>query len=96
MLLWSHKAIAIILDSTIPSSISQQQRGGTGKEFNWDIVNELQDYGSVFLAGGLTSESVSIAIRKSGVIGVDVSSGIEISPGVKDTNLVKQFIENTR
>ena len=67
--------------------------GGTGEKFNWDLAVEAQKFGKpIFLAGGLTPENVAEAVRKVRPFGVDVSSGVEISPGKKDPAKVRAFI----
>ena len=48
------------------------------------------------IAGGLTAESVAGAIAKSGAWGVDVASGVEAAPGIKDHDLMRRFVEATR
>jgi phosphoribosylanthranilate isomerase len=71
--------------------------GGTGKKFNWDLAIEAQKFGKpIFLAGGLTPENVAAAVRKVQPFGVDVSSGVESSPGKKDRAKVRAFIANVR
>ena len=65
--------------------------------FDWTIATDLytQTSGlSVMLAGGLTAENVESAKDTVGVIGVDVSSGIEIRPGEKDEHKMDLFIKN--
>ncbi len=69
------------------------KQGGTGEKFNWDLAIEAQKLGKpIFLAGGLTPENVADAVRKVHPYGVDVSSGVEASPGIKDHAKVKAFI----
>jgi phosphoribosylanthranilate isomerase len=68
--------------------------GGTGEKFNWNLAIEAQKIGKpVFLAGGLTPENVAEAIRQVQPFGVDVSSGVESSPGRKDHVKVRAFIK---
>jgi len=68
--------------------------GGTGAQFNWDLAIEAQKPGRpIFLAGGLTPENVADAVRKVHPYGVDVSSGVESSPGKKDHAKVRAFIQ---
>ncbi len=72
---------------------SPEAAGGTGEKFNWDLAVEAQKFGKpIFLAGGLTPENVAEAVRKVRPFGVDVSSGVEISPGQKDPAKVRAFI----
>ena len=69
--------------------------GGSGKPFFYE--NFKNPYELPFLlAGGLRPDSVSQAINQVHPFGVDVSSGVESSPGVKDLNLIKTFIQNVR
>ena len=76
---------------------SAENLGGTGEKFNWDLAVEAQKFGKpVFLAGGLTPENVAAAVRKVQPFGVDVSSGVESSPGKKDHTRVRAFIANVR
>ncbi|HXR03781.1 MAG TPA: phosphoribosylanthranilate isomerase [Verrucomicrobiae bacterium] len=72
---------------------SPEAEGGTGEKFNWDLAVAAQKFGKpIFLAGGLTPENVAEAVRKVRPFGVDVSSGVEISPGKKDPAKVRAFI----
>lgn len=72
--------------------------GGTGKTFDWadaaDIV--AQSSGQVVLAGGLQPENVVEAITTVRPYGVDVSSGVEVSPGIKDLNKLQAFVKGVR
>ena len=76
---------------------SPEARGGTGEKFNWDLAVEAQKFGKpIFLAGGLTPENVADAVRKVRPFGVDVSSGVESSPGKKDHAKIRAFIAAVR
>ncbi len=72
--------------------------GGTGMRFNWDIVAGLREdmRNRSFVAGGLTPGNVADVIRIIGPYGVDVSSGVEKTPGIKDDKKLKEFIENAK
>jgi phosphoribosylanthranilate isomerase len=84
-------------DAYLLDAYSSTTLGGTGEKFNWDLAVEAQKFGKpVFLAGGLTPENVADAVRKVQPFGVDVSSGVEFSPGKKDAAKVKAFISAVR
>lgn len=83
---------AILLDT-----YSEGSYGGTGRTFNWDIAREVVRRGfRVFLAGGLNPENVKKAVKKVRPYCVDVSSGVEISPGVKDKMKVIKFVKEAK
>jgi phosphoribosylanthranilate isomerase len=66
--------------------------GGTGRTFDWRLVADLAKRRKVVLAGGLTAENVADAIRAVRPWCVDVASGVETAPGVKDMAKVKAFV----
>ncbi len=71
--------------------------GGTGAKFNWDLAVDAQKLGRpIFLAGGLTPENVADAVRQVRPYAVDVSSGVEASPGKKDHEKVRAFIQEAK
>jgi indole-3-glycerol phosphate synthase / phosphoribosylanthranilate isomerase len=65
--------------------------GGTGKPFNWALARGANRYGTIILAGGLTPENVAQAIREVRPFAVDVASGVEVSPGIKDEKKMREF-----
>lgn len=67
--------------------------GGSGKIFDWNILKDFFSPLPWFLSGGLSPENVVHAMKQTGAHYVDVSSGVESSPGVKDTALITQFIQ---
>lgn len=69
--------------------------GGTGKTFDWDVAARLVAGSDmrIVLAGGLRPDNVSEALRRVKPFGVDVSSGVESRPGIKDQALLEEFIE---
>ena len=67
--------------------------GGTGKTFDWGRAVPCMRYGKVILAGGLDAENISSAVSEVSPWGVDVSSGVEREPGVKDHGKMKQFFD---
>ena len=70
--------------------------GGTGRTVDRALAAEAAKTTTVLLAGGLTPENVGEAIRAVRPYGVDVSSGVELSPGKKDLEKVRRFIQSAR
>jgi len=70
--------------------------GGTGKRFDWNLAVAAKEYGRVILSGGLTPDNVGEAVRFVQPYAVDVSSGVEAAPGVKDHARVEAFIRAAR
>ena len=69
--------------------------GGTGQTFDWTKIRGFNK-GKVVLAGGLTAENVAEAVTATRPYGVDVSGGVEQSPGVKDAAKIVRFVEHAR
>ncbi|MGA1626177.1 MAG: phosphoribosylanthranilate isomerase, partial [Prochlorothrix sp.] len=82
---------ALLLDAYHP-----QQLGGTGETLDWDMLRQFQPAVPWFLAGGLRPDNVTEALGLVQSQGVDVSSGVERSPGDKDLDRVAAFIEAVR
>jgi phosphoribosylanthranilate isomerase len=83
-----YKTSAWLLDSHVPG-----QRGGTGVTFNWALAAEAVRLGRpVILAGGLTPDNVATAVRAVLPYAVDVSSGVETAPGIKDAAKIQAFV----
>lgn len=72
--------------------------GGSGESFNWDLALNAKDIVGkpIVLAGGLTPDNVQKALHVVRPYAVDVSSGVEIKPGIKDHSLVQAFIRSVR
>lgn len=70
--------------------------GGNGLIFDWRLIRDLDPGRPVMLSGGLTPENVGQAIATTGVGAVDVSSGVESAPGVKDPARIRAFIDHAR
>jgi phosphoribosylanthranilate isomerase len=77
-------------------NIDLVRRGGTGAAIDWSQAADIAQRRRVVLAGGLTPDNVASAIRAVRPYGVDVSSGVESAPGVKDFQKVARFIANAR
>ncbi|MCK8815757.1 phosphoribosylanthranilate isomerase [Natroniella sulfidigena] len=76
-----------LLDTYHPDKL-----GGSGQTFNWELALAAKEYGEVIIAGGLDETNVKQAIEAVQPAGVDVSSGVEAKPGVKDHDKLKRFI----
>jgi phosphoribosylanthranilate isomerase len=69
------------------------QPGGTGESFDWELLSGRKSAVPLILAGGLTPANVDQAIAASRPYAVDVASGVETSPGIKDRDLMAEFAE---
>jgi len=79
---------AVLLDTYDPHRL-----GGTGTPFDWGLAVRAQEFGiPLIIAGGLTSGNVREVVRQVQPHGVDVSSGVEVSPGKKDFTLIREFV----
>ncbi|MGB3364734.1 MAG: phosphoribosylanthranilate isomerase [Thermodesulfobacteriota bacterium] len=83
-----YSAQAILFDT-----YSDKEYGGTGESFDWEILNNLSSEKKVILSGGLNPENVLEAVQIVRPYAVDVSSGVEDTPGKKDHTKIKKFIE---
>jgi phosphoribosylanthranilate isomerase len=79
-------AVTVIVDAA-----DRQKKGGTGQRANWALAAEIARVRPVILAGGLTPSNVREAIEQVKPWAVDVSSGVEASPGLKDPRLLESF-----
>lgn len=84
----------ILLDAKPPKGADRP--GGLGEPFDWALLKALDPSIPFMLSGGLTPQTVADAIRTVRPLGVDVSSGVESAPGIKDKGLIEAFIRNAR
>lgn len=85
---WQENRPALLMDAYHPTL-----RGGTGATADWGIMAKVaQTVPGLLLAGGLTPDNVAEAVRQVQPYGVDVASGVEVRPGVKDREKVERFI----
>ena len=80
--------VLILLDSHDPA-----RRGGTGRTIDWNAARQIAVARPTILSGGLNAENVGVAIDSVQPYGIDVSSGVESSPGVKDAARLRSFFE---
>jgi phosphoribosylanthranilate isomerase len=82
----------VLFDARAPAGESGALPGGNGRTFDWRLLDGVKDEVPFMLSGGLNPENVAEAIRATGATVVDVSSGVETSPGVKSPGLIRAFI----
>jgi len=85
------QAPALLVDAVVKCAY-----GGTGVTADWSAAAELAKRYLLLLAGGLTPENVAEAVRQVRPWGVDVASGVESAPGVKDAGKMKAFVQAVR
>jgi len=88
---YRHVAQAYLLDT-----YAADQVGGTGTIFDWALIGSLALELPFILAGGLTSENVAAAIQEVGPFAVDINSGVEVRPGLKDYGKLQALVEEVR
>jgi phosphoribosylanthranilate isomerase len=96
------------IDSALPASVSPRAAellldaraegfGGSGQRIDWSLAQEARRFGlPVWVAGGLSPDNVGEAVRRATPAGVDVASGVESAPGVKDLARVRAFVAAVR
>jgi phosphoribosylanthranilate isomerase len=84
----------LLIDAKPPSGATRP--GGNALAFDWGLIAERDWPLPWLLAGGLNPDNVSEAVARTGARQVDVSSGVEAAPGVKDADLIRAFIDNAQ
>lgn len=79
---------AVLLDAKAPRGV----HGGTGTSFDWSLLEGFEHEHPLILAGGLNSANIEAALSVRQWFAVDVSSGVEISPGIKDDTKLCDFV----
>ena len=88
------KADLVLFDAKAPETLKDALPGGNGISFDWTLLKGIED--RFMLSGGLSPENVAEAIAMTGAPIVDVSSGVESAPGIKDVLLIAKFIEQAK
>jgi phosphoribosylanthranilate isomerase len=88
---WQTARAAILVDAHDPVTI-----GGTGRTVDWQVAKQIAATRRLVLAGGLRPENVAEAVATVAPWGVDVASGVEQSPGIKDPARVRAFVQAVR
>jgi phosphoribosylanthranilate isomerase len=84
------------VDAFLFDTLDEQAAGGTGKTFNWDVLKGQKIDKPFILSGGLTPENLRSALSVATPYAVDVSSGVEQAPGIKDARKVRAFLDAAR
>ena len=82
----------VLFDAKAPKGLAGALPGGNGLAFDWRVLEHVKGKVPYMLSGGLTPWNVAEAIRLTGASEVDVSSGVETTPGEKDTGLIAAFL----
>ena len=82
----------ILFDAKAPKDLAGALPGGNGLAFDWRILQAVESRVEFMLSGGLTPDNVAAAIRATGARAVDVSTGVESAPGIKDATLIVKFL----
>ena len=90
------KSFENICDMMILDAPSSNLPGGNGKQFDWNILKGYNSKSKWMLAGGINVNNVKDAVKSTKAPGIDVSSGVEISKGIKDPVLIRNFIRKCR
>ena len=81
------------VDAYLFDTYQEGSQGGTGTSFDWEILRDRRFEKPIILSGGLNPNNVRNAINTVTLSAVDVSSGVEKSPGIKDPRLIQAFID---
>jgi phosphoribosylanthranilate isomerase len=87
---WRPVADMLLFDAKPPPDATLT--GGNGLSFDWRLVAGVARRYPFMLAGGLTPDNVAAAVATTGAAAVDVSSGVETAPGLKDADLIRRFV----
>ena len=93
---YADAACMVLFDARAPEGLADALPGGNGIAFDWELLQNGSLRGGFMLSGGLEAGNVAEAIMVTGAPAVDVSSGVESAPGVKDAAAIVKFIETVR
>ncbi len=79
------------IDYFLFDAFSENQYGGTGRSFDWNILSDFKLRQKLFLSGGISTENIQSAVKTVKPRAIDISSSLEKEPGKKDKNKIKEF-----
>jgi phosphoribosylanthranilate isomerase len=91
---YANVADRLIFDARPPQAATRP--GGLGRRFDWHLLERIETEKPIMLSGGLDASNVAEALRITRAGGVDVSSGVERAPGVKDADKIRAFVAAVR
>lgn len=81
------------VDAYLFDAYVEGQEGGTGESFNWEVIKDVKFDKPVILSGGLKASNIVQAVDEVSPYAVDISSGVEKSPGIKDPRKIREFFD---
>jgi len=86
------KLLDYSVNAFLLDTYNEKAYGGTGTSFDWEVAKKAKKYGPVILSGGLNTDNLLQALKEVQPYGVDISSGVEKSPGSKDLKKVEEIV----
>tara|TARA_B110000438_G_C15753624_1_gene624146 strand:- start:81 stop:728 length:648 start_codon:yes stop_codon:yes gene_type:complete len=90
-ILYKYKVSAFLFDNYKKGEI-----GGTGEAFNWNVISKLKTSTPIILSGGLSYKNILNAIDKVSPSAIDLNSGVESAPGIKDEEKINKIFQKLR
>jgi phosphoribosylanthranilate isomerase len=92
----TERAVWLPFPRCVTMLVDEERHGGTGRRADWAVARLVAEERRTILAGGLAPDNVAAAIETVSPYGVDVSSGVESRPGIKDPSLLEAFFSTVR
>jgi len=94
--LYENIADLVLFDAKVPDSLEDALPGGNGLAFDWQLIANRKPQFDFILSGGLEADNVAEALHMTGAAIVDVSSGVETALGIKDKQLIADFLTTAK
>ncbi len=91
---WQPSSVTALTADVLPllDARDPRRKGGPGRRVNWQLAGEAARLRPLMLAGGINERNAAEAVRRVGPYALDVSSGVEIEPGIKDANKIERLL----